>query len=757
MAGSSAALPTGVVLSGVFATLGGALVARLSWRRGTRMEGFRLLLSLAATVWGVGQLMLGVQLIGGPADFPAAGDIVSMLAAPLAVAGLLRLPRRTAEPQAGLRLGLEALMIGAAGQMVLWRFWFRGPRGVPLDGGDLVALAILSCELLVLALLLVCAVRDTDRGVVVACTGLGTYVAGELLTTHAAPGAVGEHLGWVGAAVSCVVWPVILLGILAVDARPSVTSLRAAPRAELRRSVVTSVAVLLPMMLFMYGLLLDGYADPVSLALGAGVVIGFAGREVVRGRQAHALLDRLAEQAHRDPLTGLGNRRALTSDLDRLRSTGTPAVVLTLDVDRFKEVNGQLGHSAGDAVLVEVARAMDSVCQSAGARSYRLGGDEFAILSRAGLGESRELAERVRHAVRVGAAAVPGLGRIVLTGSVGLAVVKQADGHGSGDPLRALTESIEALRFAKLERNRVWVYDEALAEQARRRATMERRLALAVETRAIEMHFQPIVQLATGRVTGIEALARWRDADLGVVAPDVFIALAEQTGLIHGLGRLALEQSIAMLATPAAAELKVGVNVSPLQLRDPGFVTEVAAILHRYSVEPRRLVLEVTEGIFVDPNDRAVHALRELSALGVVIAIDDFGEGYSSWGYLDRLPADILKIDRRLTGQAGDARTMAVIRAIVDMASALGLDAVVEGVETPAAATSLLAMGAEFAQGWLYSAAVPAAELPAVLRRLRSAQRDLDQPVVAGTRAASGGVVRQHPQAFAVGGDHDVA
>ncbi|MFP5346270.1 MAG: EAL domain-containing protein, partial [Actinomycetes bacterium] len=242
---------------------------------------------------------------------------------------------------------------------------------------------------------------------------------------------------------------------------------------------------------------------------------------------------------------------------------------------------------------------------------------------------------------------------------------------------------------------------------------------------------------ATGRVKGLEALARWNDRELGSVRPDVFVAAAEQIGLIADLGRQAIEQSLRMASAVDIdrADLTVGVNVSPLQLRCPGFLEELAECLMRYGIPPKRFILEVTEGIFLDPDDVAVQTLHQLAELGVTIAIDDFGSGYSSLGYMSRLPADIIKVDRSLIRQLDDPRTQGVVRAIRDMGDALGLDVVMEGVETPEVAERLRALGGRYGQGWAYSKAVPAAGVPALLARLAaSAERHVHQAVVTGSR-----------------------
>ncbi|HEX5534630.1 MAG TPA: bifunctional diguanylate cyclase/phosphodiesterase [Actinomycetales bacterium] len=771
--GAGEAVATGAVLSGALTLLAGVAGLVAMWRRRRSAgrptdERFRVLLLWSAVAWALGQVTMGFQ-VGAGAAFPTTGDVLSLVAVPLAVAGALQLPRPGREPQRGLRVAFEALMVAGAAEGVLWVFWFRGPRGAAFDDTQLLSLAILSCELLLVALLFVGTVRDPEVGSVVATAGLAVYVTGDLLMTHAAPGSPGERFPWMGAAISCLAFPMIVFGIHRIRGRRHAATDVQTPREELRRSIVTSAAVLVPLLVYLYGLLRDEYLDAVSASLAAAVAVGFAGREVVRGHQTHGLLSRLAHQAHHDPLTGLRNRRALTDALGRTRNearrNAAPAAVLTLDIDRFKEVNSQFGHAVGDQVLVAVADCLRRTCAETDATAYRLGGDEFAILARGSLAQCRALAERLRAAVNAGIGEVPGLVKIDLTASLGLAPVRSvgAPGGSSGAPggedrLEPLSQAAQALRVAKDGRNRVWVYDDILAEHARARATTERRLALAVDNGGVGLHFQPIVQLPTGRVRGLEALARWDDAELGQVPPDRFIALAEQTGLIHRLGRRLLDDAVRVVSElPSHLGLNVGVNVSPLQLRDPRFITDVVETLHRYGLPPKRLILEVTEGIFMDPDDPAVHALHELSQLGVVIAIDDFGSGYSSFGYMSRLPVDIVKVDRALTRSLDVPAHRAVLRAIVDMATALHLDVVFEGIETVEAEWALASIGAGFGQGWLYSAAVPRDRILQVVRDVESAQGHLDEPVVPGPRVPTSGVVGEQPEALAVGGDDHVS
>jgi EAL domain-containing protein (putative c-di-GMP-specific phosphodiesterase class I) len=281
-----------------------------------------------------------------------------------------------------------------------------------------------------------------------------------------------------------------------------------------------------------------------------------------------------------------------------------------------------------------------------------------------------------------------------------------------------LGRSAEALRVAKQERNRVRLYTEDLADQNVRRVQMEQRLRKAIDDHAMVFHYQPIVDLRSGRIMGLEALARWEDPELGFVSPTDFVPIAEQTGLIHDLGRMAIESALRVMVNGAVAVSPVGyvaVNVSPLQLRRPQFVQEVSDMVIDLRATPSMLKLEVTEGIFMDTDDPAVENLRRLADLGIGIAIDDFGSGYSSLGYMSRLPVETVKVDRLLTSQVDDARTRSVVKALVWVAEAHGLQVILEGVENEQTAATLRRLGVRWGQGWLFSRAVPESDLPEVL------------------------------------------
>jgi diguanylate cyclase (GGDEF)-like protein len=458
-------------------------------------------------------------------------------------------------------------------------------------------------------------------------------------------------------------------------------------------------------------------------------VIGVIGaREVISALLRAQLTRSLREQAHLDPLTGLSNRRALIDRIDRI-DDARAWVVLSLDLDGFKQVNDVLGHQAGDSLLVAVGAALRRTCPPDGLAA-RLGGDEFAVLSPGDLADGERLGERLRDAVAaaieghspgLGTSASVGVGRLVRAELVGGG--RAGDGTGTASPaddkLIGLVESAAALRAAKAGgRDRVEVYDAEVAAARERRLVLEQRLRHAVAAGTLESYAQPVVDLADGRLRGFEALARWTDEQLGFVPPVEFIAVAEQTGLVVELGEHLVDVTFARAgeAGTFAAGLSVAINVSPIQLRVPGFADVVRDRLERHRVPSRLVTIEVTEAILVADDDPALRTLAELADLGVDIAIDDFGTGYSALGYLRRLPVQVLKIDRSLTMHLRtEPKTRAIVEGVVGMAHRMGIRVVMEGIEDESVAEACRAAGAELGQGWLFGRPMPWAQAEALV------------------------------------------
>ncbi len=433
----------------------------------------------------------------------------------------------------------------------------------------------------------------------------------------------------------------------------------------------------------------------------------------------------LLHDAFHDPLTGLANRALfrehLDRALDRSRRRRAGVAVLFLDIDDFKVVNDSLGHGAGDRLLVEVAERLTSTIR-ADDIAARQGGDEFTILVERVNSEEEAvvLAERLAAAIRR-----PILleGRPLVVGvSIGIAL-----GRGRNAIAGDLLAHADAAMYAAKDqgKGRHVVFDPSMQRRAQSRLEMETELRAAIEAEAFEVHYQPIVELQSHEIVGFEALVRWRHPDRGLMPPGEFIPLAEATGLIVPLGKLVTTTACRQLrawrdAGIGRPDLTISVNASARQVVEPGFGAEVRDILLESALEPSALELEITESLTMRETATGDGALRQLHELGVRLAIDDFGTGFSALEYFKRFAVHGLKIDRSFVGGLGASREdTAIVTATLSFASALGLIVTAEGVEMPHQLERLEALGCHRAQGFLFSPAVPAPEVPALFGKIR--------------------------------------
>jgi diguanylate cyclase (GGDEF)-like protein/PAS domain S-box-containing protein len=417
----------------------------------------------------------------------------------------------------------------------------------------------------------------------------------------------------------------------------------------------------------------------------------------------------LAHQAGHDPLTGLCNRRGLLEALAQHVPTRRDerAVLLFLDLDDFKLVNDSLGHEQGDALLVEVGRRLVGAVRE-GDLVSRLGGDEFAVLCTGVVGEvhAEDLASRVLDAVTA-PFALGGL-PVDISGSLGVVVVG-TDHQEAKDVLRDADAAMYQAKAAGKDR---WVlFDDAARENHRRRHDLVVDLRRALDNNDLTVAYQPVVRLereVSGAPYAVEALARWLHPTLGQVSPQEFVALAEESGLIGALSHHMLRNACAQVAAwqlvyGDAAPSRVCVNVSPLQLRQSGFVQEVASVLEQTGLPGTSLCLELTESAVMEDPTLAAASFAALRELGVKVAIDDFGTGYSSLALLRTLPVDLLKVDRSFLSEIDQAGSARVVAAVVGLGATLGLEVVAEGVETQQQVDELIRLGCPYAQGFLYS------------------------------------------------------
>lgn len=425
--------------------------------------------------------------------------------------------------------------------------------------------------------------------------------------------------------------------------------------------------------------------------------------------------EKLAHQATHDELTSLPNRALL---LDRVRSAlADPAAragVALVDLDDFKEINDRLGHDVGDALLVAVGELL-SRCVGPDDTVARLGGDEFGVvLAGASPEDATTVLDEIMSALETPIVAAGY--DLLVQASIGL-----ANGAPGGDPTELLRRADVALYAAKEQgKGRQATFDFGMDQRSIQHAEIGAELRQALDAGdQLYLLYQPIVGLPEGRVSGVEALVRWRHPERGIVSPVDFIPLAERTGLIIPLGRWILREACGQAARwaddPRTARLTVSVNVSARQLRDPGFPGDLKAALAETGLDPMRLTVEVTETAVFD-SDVAVETLRTVHALGVRVALDDFGTGHSSLGLLRSCPVDILKVDKSFVdGVTGTAEQAAIAISLIQITSTMRLAAVAEGVETAEQAVTLHRLGYRFAQGFHFARPLPSEEIADLL------------------------------------------
>jgi diguanylate cyclase (GGDEF)-like protein/PAS domain S-box-containing protein len=415
-------------------------------------------------------------------------------------------------------------------------------------------------------------------------------------------------------------------------------------------------------------------------------------------------------QALHDPLTGLANRTFLRGQLEQAlaatRRDRSSVALLLLDVDRFKLVNDTIGHGAGDAVLCEVAERLRALVRG-GDIAARLGGDEFVIAC-SRVGDEREVASLAGRIVDAFEEPFVAGGREWhLAASIGVA-------HGgAGSSADDLLRDADLAMYRAKDRGgaRYEVYDAELRARVVQRLALEAALRQAVEREELVLHYQPLVDLRTGALEGFEALLRWNHPERGLVGPAEFVSIAEDTDLILPIGHWVLRSVCAQIAAwnaerPERPPVHVRLNVSPRQIT-PALAAAVGTAVRQAGIEATQLGLEITERLLVEePTASAV--LEEVRDLGVSVALDDFGTGYSSLSYLKTYPVDVLKLDRSLIAELGTSpESTAIVKAAVDMATALGLRVVGEGIEEPAQARVLRELGCGIGQGFLFSRPLP--------------------------------------------------
>ncbi|WKB53709.1 sensor domain-containing protein [Eleftheria terrae] len=417
---------------------------------------------------------------------------------------------------------------------------------------------------------------------------------------------------------------------------------------------------------------------------------------------------RIEQLAYTDALTGLPNRLVLSErvefEIALARRDQHAFAMLFVDLDRFKHINDSLGHAFGDRVLVEVAERIKSCVREVDTLA-RLGGDEFVLLVHQADARGAEAAARRVLDALSRPLTLDGHS-FTVTASIGIALYPN-----DGTTLDDLIKNADTAMFRVKERGRssFRFYQPQMNVNLLSRMKIDHAMRQALQRGDFRLHYQPQLDLRSGRVKGAEALLRWHDDDLGQVSPAQFIPVAEESGFIVALGDWVLDEAVRQAAQWQAAGLDwgVAVNVSPLQFQQGGFVERVAAVIAAHGLQAQRLELELTESILIQDAGEALLRLKALAALGVRLAIDDFGTGYSSLGYLKRFPIEKLKIDRSFVkGLPGDESDAGIVTAVVGLARALRLKVIAEGVETEAQRAFLVEAGCDEFQGFLCSPAV---------------------------------------------------
>ncbi|MEP6462671.1 MAG: bifunctional diguanylate cyclase/phosphodiesterase [Frankiaceae bacterium] len=718
--------------------VGGAILWGTRRYRPTICTGWYLL-AAAPPLGGVGMALRRPLAGASNVLISLIPDFITIAAYLLLIAGLFSFLR--ARRGAGADSALDAGLMGVAALLLSWAMLISPvlatadmPAAYKAINGAYPTISV--AVLFLGALIAMTEVRGLFAFWALALAWVG-LITGDLVYALASVGTATLPL-WVANCAYCAFYG--LLG--AAGLHPSMVSLgRPAPK-RVRgygggRFVAVSIALLVPAAVV--GLRPPHDADEQIVCGGLVAVLAVLVLIRITGAvNRHATSEvRLEQQANTDPLTGLPNRLRLTAFLEealgRAHGASRGLGVLFMDLDQFKTVNDNWGHETGDELLTVVARRLSATVRR-GELVARVGGDEFVVVCENidkpedAVEVARRMLAQLADPVALRSANIP------ITSSVGVTAARPRTRAVTVEDL--LREADTAMYRAKARGgDDVVLFDESMRTEIAARIALERSLRGALERGELQMHYQPIVDLRTGSTTGFEALMRWQHPTMGPVAPDVFIPVAEDTGLIVALGRWAIEESAAQLCrwrSEFGRPLTMSVNLSARQIHDAQLVETVRRALHENGLPGSALCLEVTETTLMDDVEATASTIDALKALGIRLSADDFGTGYSSLAYLRQYPFDEVKVDRSFVnglGRGGDDDV--IVGAVLSMAAALSLATVAEGVETPDQRDRLLDLGAHNAQGWLFSKALPAAQVTAYLRGVPGPRKDAGVSAVA--------------------------
>ncbi|MGX6606690.1 putative bifunctional diguanylate cyclase/phosphodiesterase [Micromonosporaceae bacterium Da 78-11] len=677
-------------------------------------------LFLVAVFVGLGVTSQAVDVLSASdpsgTHLPLAMQLSDGTAVLIVVFALFRLPFGEQTSGDVLRVVLDAGTVMLACAFFMWHFQTRGA----LNSGDSTDLYI-SLTLTVLALLAVFAVAKflLTRHVHVDPVAL-RYIGVAVFTGTALPMLRPFLIGLDAHLFPDVISTpfIFCLGALAAErqfratyaTRRGVVPVRRNPFSLMPYLAVAAVDGLLLVITWRGNDPDQRVAVGVAVLLTALVVL----RQITAFRDNARLLRRLDHGATHDGLTQLPNRVLFHERLDKALTTpgDRPVSVALIDLDDFKEVNDTLGHEVGDLLLIAVAQRLNS-CVRVEDTVARLGGDEFVVVLDGADPDAADLAaQRMIEALRQ--PVVADGHELPIRASIGI-----ADGRSGDDPSVLLRHADIAMYAAKnISGTASLHYDTAMSASGVDHAHLGAELRQAIQGEQLFLLYQPIVDLNDGRVLGAEALVRWAHPAHGTLAPDSFIPVAERTGLIVPLGRWVLRSALSQLATwmrthGADAPEVLNINVSARDLREPGFAGAVRDLLDEFAIAGDRITLEVTESMTVEPGE-SITNLHDLRALGVRVSLDDFGTGHSTLTLLHDCPVDEIKLDRSFTQAPADGR-IRVATAVIQLAKALGLHAVAEGVETPEQVQELLGLGYVAAQGYYFARPMPADRFSSLL------------------------------------------
>ena len=707
-----------------------ALAIGIRRNRPTDLQSWALLAS-GAVAWVAGDAIWIAMTIVGSEPFPSFADALYLTAYPVMALGLLRLSRAR-NPDGDRAAVLDALVAGTAVLLVMWVAFIQpawtGSAGTMAE--RVVGAAYPVGDTMLIVLLIYLGTLGLGRSRALRLLGgafLITLVADVLYQAAPYAPALADRIalldtGWLAA--------YLLFGAAALH--PSMADVaRPAPERSIQpvgigKQIFVALAILPVPMTVVVEVWLGAEPHLIEAAVAALAVTALFHLRMLRmARQMGEQAERLARLAEADVLTGLANRRRFCAAVDTALETNGPGLgaapvpVLLIVLDRFTEVNDTLGHRVGDELLIAAAQRMEASAEP-GSLVGRLGGDSFGV-QLAGVGASAESA--LALALRLQARLTEPYELSDVTVSVD-ALIGIAIGPGDGASAADLLQRADvALSVARESVDKVARYSGRMSSGGALTPHLMSELQAAMDAGDVVVHYQPQVDLGTGRVLAVEALVRWQHPEHGLLPPVAFIPAAERTGLIRPLTSYVLDRALEQSAVWRAGgqELRVAVNLSVRNLLDADFVADVCQALARHGVAEESLDLEITETMaMVDP-DRSMEVLGSLDALGVALSIDDYGTGYSSLAYLQRLPVRRLKIDRSfVTGLLDDAASAVIVRSTIDLARNLGMESVAEGVEDDKTLIALRDMRCDAAQGFGIGRPVPADDVPDLVRRIEA-------------------------------------